>query len=341
MRLALSVLACVALASAGLAQATFDPQGPPCAYLFPVGCGAAGDIEGISWNGLGISTVDTANGAGFPCGGPQYGRVVANGPYAVPAGGPMPEPLPGVTNQLYIPIPPAAIGSTVTLCWDFYNAEGGPTATFNDGMSIDIVGAPCGPSIFNLAYADTYTPAGPGTDASPCGSGALERLVAGPEFVGPITVFPGDAYIRVTVWNGGDNAVSSHGVIDEVCFAGIPCVAYCLLGFSSPLGPGSLAITNTTCPPAAGYSFIMPLTVTAGAFPAGWLGGIDISWTDLMIEFAYGFPFTGTLDGTGGSLFSIPAGVPSGLTLYGNTLHFLPGYGAYAGARFPTTYTTP
>jgi hypothetical protein len=61
----------------------------------------------------------------------------------------------------------------------------------------------------------------------------------------------------------------------------------------------------------------------------------------LIIETNFGFPFIGTLDGTGASSFLLPGGVPPGLTIFANTLHFAPGFGAFIGQRVPASYVTP
>src|SRR5262245_32461305 len=98
-----TVLVITMAAAALSAQVSFEVQGPACAWAPPTACGAAGDPEGISWNGVlpGSSptvpafgvTVGTANGAGMPCGGLQFLRVQgANPGFAViPNGGPIPE----------------------------------------------------------------------------------------------------------------------------------------------------------------------------------------------------------------------------------------------------------
>src|SRR5262249_30782619 len=161
-------------------------------------------------------TVDTNNGIGMPCSGNQYARVVANGPFTVPAGGPAPNPPGGVTNQLLIPIPPNTLG--VSFCWDFYDAEGGG-GFFNDGMSIDLIGPGCGPSLANLVYVDDATVSiQSGFDNGNCGSFGLDTVAPGPQIYGPSPLPAGAQYIRVMVWNGGDDAVASHGVIDDVLF---------------------------------------------------------------------------------------------------------------------------
>jgi hypothetical protein len=280
-------------------------------------------------------TVDTANGLGMPCSGTQYARVVAHGPHASPNGGPAPEPAAGVTNRLLIPIPPGA--TFVSFCWDFYLAEGGGSG-FNDGMSIDVVGATCGPSIQNLVYADdaTSTNAG-GSDTAVCGSFAGEAAPSGPQTT-CVQLVAGGSYIRLIVWNGGDNAVASHGVLDNVAF---PAVCPCQLQFTSPLGTGSIQMTNTPCVAVAGADYINAIALAQGLFPNGWFFGLDIPIGQLVAEFQTGFPFIGTLGGVGESTFGPITGAPSGLQIWAVSVQFAPGFGPFLFARPPVTYTIP
>jgi hypothetical protein len=333
-------------------QATFDLSAPPCGATFPVGCGALGDPEGISWNGVaggGLlfgATVDAVpNGLGFPCGGPQYGRVpcaqvpVTIGTGSPPPGGPAPAAA-GV-DQMYIPIPGGS--AFVSFCWDFYNEEGFSAApTYNDGVAIELVGAGCGASLATLAYADCSSPVVAATDAGGCGAaGTSEVAPAGPQTVVLAPLVAGAAFLRVKSWNSGDNTVSSHAVIDEVVFtAG---VLPCSLSFTSPAGPGSVAMANTACAAMAGANYLSPITLVPGAFPGGWFFGLDITITELLGQYSAGFPFAGLLDATGASFAGPfgPAPVLSGVTLYGVTAQFTAGFGSFLGARAPVSYTIP
>ena len=47
---------------------------------------------------------------------------------------------------------------------------------------------------------------------------------------------------------------------------------------------------------------------------------LDINFLGLLQEVAFGPPFYGTLDASGSSLYTVPAGMPSGLTLYAVTV---------------------
>jgi hypothetical protein len=272
-----------------------------------------------------------SNGAGMPCGGLQYARIDAFNPGALnpPAGGP--QPADGLVNELYIPIPAGA--QTVTLCWDFYNAEGGPTMNFNDGMAIEIVPAACGPAISTIVYADTFTALGGGIDLSStgCASLAPEVAPAGPQTAGPIGLITSAAFIRVKVWNGGDNSALSTGLIDEVTFTFAPT---CTLTITAPFGPGSISVITSGCAP--GDSFALAVTLSPGIFPLGWFFGVDIALGDLMGQVNTGFPFSGVLDGTGGTGFTLGAFVPSGLTVFAVTATFTPGSATTPARRRPS-----
>jgi hypothetical protein len=353
-RIALCLLA---LTGAAFGQATFEPQTPTCGPVFPTPCGTLGDPEGISWNGVLSGTgalpspiaacVDSnPNLVGFPTGGLQYGRVHGGGTVTSPAnGGPAPES--ALSNQIYIPIPPGA--TTVSFMWDFYNADSLGSASWNDGMSVDVLAVCGGTSIGNLVYADSFTPvSGIAVDlactsgVAGAGNGDVAPFGA-PNPFGPAPIPAGGTLLRVQVWNGGDNGFTSRGVIDDVVFSVGPVP--CALQFSSPAGPGSLDMVNSACPAAAGLDYQIGLTLAAGAFPSGWFYGVDISLAELINQHGPAFQniLWGTLDGTGASFFgTVPAGgLPSGLQIWAVTSHWAPGFSAGAGARAAVTYTIP
>jgi hypothetical protein len=340
----------VLLAGTGFGQAHFDGPVSVCLYAFPSPCGASGDAEGVSWNGLvggdapGTPTIDTANAIGMPCDGTKYARIHGHGPLAVPVGGPMPG-FPMAGAQLFIPIPTGAV--SVSFCWDYYCADTLGDPMFNDGMSIDLIGACNGPTLANLAFADGFTPnTGFGSDVgSPCAAGGSEVLPAGaPQSVVGAAIPTGASFLRVTVWNGGDDSFYSDGVIDQVCFNGT-CgpAATCSLVFSSPNGSGSLRVQNLPCPTAANMDYLLAVTLTGGAFPNGWYFGLDIPLSELISQFNIGFPFRGTLDGSGASNFGPtgPGTFPAGMQLWAVTSTWTPGFGTSLGARPALTYVIP
>jgi hypothetical protein len=305
-------------ASVACGQADFEQQAPACGYVFPGPCGATGDPENVSrrlptFVGNTIATVDTQNAAGMPCSGNQYARIVATGPLSVPIGGPMPSS-PFLGSRLWIPVPPGA--TWASLCWDFYLVDNPPQTAFNDGMSLDFVGGCSGGTLANIAYADAFSPS-PGVIAdfgSPCASVGWELFPAGPQSVFGAAVPAGATHVCVTVWNGGDDFASSHGVIDHVQFGSGP--APCALGLSSPAGAGSILIVHTPCPQTAGALFFVAATLNAGAFPNGWFFGIDIGFPELAAEINAGFPFVGILDAIGTASAGPFTGLPSGLVIH-------------------------
>lgn len=215
MRIIVLTLCLLALPIAVPAQVfDFECQTPPCTYQFPVGLGAAGDCLGASWNGLGTATVDIGpNGVGFPTMGTQYVRIIANGPEAVTPGIP-PVAFTNAT-QFWVPIAPGAIA--VSLDWEFYSLE--VSQARNDGMQIDVIDA-LGNQLLLLVFADQTSIQGECQDlgAALCPSIGSEVGVPGPDTATSGALPPGSAFLRVAVWNGADNAMSSHGVIDRVQF---------------------------------------------------------------------------------------------------------------------------
>ncbi len=187
--------------------------------------------------------VSATASCGFPTQGLQYLLVTAAGRCrirrrAAPSRDRSRRPRPRSGSRF-------PLGATqVSFDWEFFNSEGSPSASFNDGMSIDVVG-PAGNLVGALIYADTNTPAGTCTHAS----GGTERApAAAPQNL--LATLPPHAacdYISIVVWNGGDNAVASRGCVDNVLFdsdrsgCAVPCFGVTpALVFSSPGGLGCL-----------------------------------------------------------------------------------------------------
>src|SRR4029079_19509472 len=88
--------------------------------------------------------------------------------------------------------------------------------------------------------------------------------------------------------------------------------------WSSPFGPGSIQYNVCNGTPTGNYQLC--LTLNAGAFPNGWLFGIDIGLLELQGEL--GAPiFYGVLNGSGAAQVGPFGGLPSGLTLYSVTVN--------------------
>jgi hypothetical protein len=104
------------------------------------------------------------------------------------------------------------------------------------------------------------------------------------------------------------------------------------LAWSSPLGPGSLQ-AQVTGP--LGGTYFVAVTLVPGAFPNGWLFGLDISYPDLAYQLGAGFPFTGALDACGSATIGPFQGLPSGLTI------FALAFGFPLGSPVPSSHSAP
>ena len=97
---------------------------------------------------------------------------------------------------------------------------------------------------------------------------------------------------------------------------------------------------NVACPPLAGASYIIGVTLAQGLTPNGWFLGLDIPLAQLLAEFNGGYPFIGPLDAAGASTFG-PIFAPSGLQLWAVSTQWSPGFGNFLYSRGVTTYTIP
>ena len=105
----------------------------------------------------------------------------------------------------------------------------------------------------------------------------------------------------------------------------------------APLGPGSIRLRNLNGPPFS--AALTVLTLAPGAFPNGWLFGLDPTFADIQLAVTYGPPFINLLNAAGGSSFIVGPGLPS-FTLYGVTLK-LGLAGQITGASPPVAFTIP
>jgi hypothetical protein len=304
-------------------RVNFDYGVVGCSVL-PMPLGTPGNPDGVSWNGAGNASqhkahVTSLSNAHWPVNGNGYLLLEANGPITVPLGGPFPRPAPPTANEVRVPIPVGTKG--VSYAWEFLSAEIDPL--YNDGMSIAIVDAN-GHLIQDLSYADN--------------SWAKEFGVAGAIYCStpPITVFPvgsnGEqttakvlqplpqpAYLSVVCWNGVDNLFSSAAAVDAIQFWGSSGFK---LEITAPSGPGSIQLRNANG--VGGNTYVTAVTLSQGAFPHGWLFGLDIDPEVLLEQAAGGPPFHGVLNASGVSMFTIPSGVPAGIPVYAVSLQFTP-----------------
>lgn len=141
--------------------------------------------------------------------------------------------------------------------------------------------------------------------------------------------------IRVSsAWNAGFSAAAQQ--IFEGQFQ-LTVARPFRLEMDAPLGPGSIRLRNLNGPPdSVALTF---LTLAPGAFPNGWLFGLDPTLAEIQLAVTFGPPFNNVLDAYGGSSFSVGPGLPS-FTLYGVTLKLSPA-GLIAGASPPVAFTIP
>src|SRR5262249_46681970 len=100
-------------------------------------------------------------------------------------------------------------------------------------------------------------------------------------------------------------------------------------------GPGTLGYT-VNYGPLNGTAFTAVTTI-AGAFPNGWLHGVDMPINDLLSQWAQGFPFVLPLGAPCNSATAGPfAGLPPGLTAYAVSIGLPAG-----GALIPTGFSNP
>jgi hypothetical protein len=340
MRRSLTILAAVACSAVAWGQAGFE-----CSPVGPLPGDPAANCEGVaSDNQVATTGVTAIASCGFPTQGLQYLLVTGNGPLTTPpAGGPIPRPIAALASEVRVPIPAGA--TTVSFDWEFFNSEASPSASFNDGLSIDVV-SPAGNLVGGLVYADTNTPAGTCIHAS----GGTERApaLAPQNFFAALPPYTPCDYISIVVWNGGDNVAASRGCVDNIQFdSAVPgCAVPCFgptpaLTMSSPSGLGCLLVNMSGLPPGGTYMLAATLNP-----PPGWLYGVNIGIPELVGEINAGFPFWGPLS-AGSCSGSVAIGefcfLPSGITLYAVGLG-LTGSGLYGpvAAHTPAvSYTIP
>jgi hypothetical protein len=86
-------------------------------------------------------------------------------------------------------------------------------------------------------------------------------------------------------------------------------------------------------------TYFMAATLTAGSFPFGWFYGIDLPLADIVSLYNTGAPFVGSLSMCGQATVGPFFGLPTGLTVYGVALGFLPNAPFPSFASSPATFT--
>jgi Lectin C-type domain len=313
-------------------RVNFDSTALTCsASPFPTPLGATTHPEGISWNGASAGTnrepiVTSISEDGMPVSGTKYVRVIGDGSLTVPLGGPLPRPVPPTVNEVRIAIPPGTRG--VSFAWDLIAGEAPFEAGFNDGMDVSVVDG-AGVLITTVAYADMLYAPGINSTGFFCNQHpGVHILPAGPQTASKaLPPLPFPSYLSIVCWNGGDSSFPSTAHFDAIQFWGSGPFR---LSLTAPAGPGSIQVQNSGGKP--GNSYWTVATLNQGSFPNGWLFGLDISAGEVLNEVMSGVPFSGTLNGSGISIFNVPAGLPSGFHIYAVSLQFQGG--APLGTQF-------
>ncbi len=110
------------------------------------------------------------------------------------------------------------------------------------------------------------------------------------------------------------------------------------LSMSAPAGPGSFRAVISGG--ASSGSFILPVTLAPGAFPNGWLGGLDIPFADLAAQISFGPPFTGSLNACGSAVVGPILGLPNGLSVWATSVGLNPS-GSVTGLAAASTFVVP
>jgi hypothetical protein len=91
-----------------------------------------------------------------------------------------------------------------------------------------------------------------------------------------------------------------------------------------------------------GGTYFLAVTLAAGAFPQGWFFGVDIPFTDLVLQVGFGFPFSGPLNACGSTIVGQFCGISSGVSLYAVALGINgPGLGPWSSVSPAIHYLVP
>ncbi len=196
------------------------------------------------------------------------------------------------------------------------SAAGGPGITFQVQI---FQGGGCSPSLIQVLYPDATF--GGAQAANDNGASATVGYIDG-----------------AATTNNAQYSFNTAASIPDGTVLTFTKAAPFTLVFSSPLGAGSLQMNICGGSPFGQY--FMPLTFNAGAFPNGWLNGIDITFPELLSEIGT-FPFQGPLDGSGSFALGPFTGLPSSLTFYALAYHIPAGSPVPANHSPATSYTIP
>lgn len=111
----------------------------------------------------------------------------------------------------------------------------------------------------------------------------------------------------------------------------------CALWFTSPSGPGSIAVNHMFGTPNSGV--FTAISLVPGTFPNGWFFGIDLPFSEVIFQANLGAPFVATLDAVGKQTSATYVTGLSGVTLWSVALDNIGGVNVRASR--PVSYMIP
>jgi subtilisin-like proprotein convertase family protein len=208
----------------------------------------------------------------------------------------------------------------------------------HDGVSATIMSPAAPTSGANLSGLYTFEDWAPASFAQTAATYANSATVPPGSYrpLTPLSVFQGLDQVGPWFLTVCDSAGQDVGHLDGVFLKLAP--GSWDLQIVQPNGPASATVSNSGG--HAGHSYANMMTLTPGAFPHGWLHGIDMTLLEIAAEISAGAPFFGALDPCGSASTTFSGPIPSGFTIYmtgleldptGSIVNFKPGF----------VYTTP
>ena len=206
------------------------------------------------------------------------------------------------------------------------------------GVSATIMSAGNPLSGANLASVYTFQDAAPTSWQQIVGT-TLGNATVPPGFYRPLTPFSafrgldqaGPWYLTIC-----DSAASDVGTLSSMTLT--IATSNWDLQIWQPQGPASVTLLNKGG--TMGNSYANLVTVAPGAFPHGWLHGLDIGWDDLVSQVNYGSPYFGPLSPCGTASTTVQGPIPSGLTVQITSLE-IDQSGSITNFKQAFSYTTP
>jgi hypothetical protein len=256
----------------------------------------------------------------------------------------------GSTGTFYVNVTPPSPPTLNDDCATAIPLSLGSNGPFSNSSATSSVGVAASCGIFaSPGYRDlwyTFTPSCSGIVNVNAGCNSFDMILTAYASCGgaeiacnddaqgcggsPAISFPGTAGVTYRV-----RAASWSAANPATFFINVTLGSGLALAFTSPLGPGSVQVNLTDGPPSGLY--FLPVTFFAGAFPTGWLFGVDIPLTELLSLLNAGSPFVGAFNSCGQVTIGPIGGLGflSGVPLYAVVL------GLPAGSPVPTVHSAP